>query len=89
MKFLLKKYRVISICLSLAILTLAFVVGSDREWRAVCMTLAFFIGALLYGLGGVREWMLDRRFGSMVEIFLAVCMLIAMVLSLLYLGGVL
>lgn len=89
MKFLLKKYRIISVWLSLAVLTLAFVVGSDKEWRAVSMTLAFLAGFFLYGLGSIREWGLGRRVGSMVEIFLASCMLIALILSLLCLGGVL
>lgn len=87
MKFLLKKYRILSIWMSLGILTLAFVVGSDEEWRPICMTLAFLIGTFLYGFGGIREWMLGRRVGSMVELFLAVCMLIAVVLSLLSFGG--
>lgn len=87
MKFLLTKYRILSVWMCLIILTLSFVVGSDMEWRQVCMTLAFLTGALLYSLGGIREWMLGRRVGSMVELFLSVCMWIAAVLSLLCLGG--
>lgn len=89
MKFLLKKYRIISIWMSLLILTLAFVAGSDQEWRPVSLTLAFLTGTFLYGLGGIREWMLDRRVSSMVEMALAFCMLIAVVLCLLGFGGLL
>jgi len=89
MKFLLEKYRVLSIWMSLLILALAFVVGSDDEWRPVCAVLAFLIGGLMYGLGGIREWTRGHRISSMVETFLAVCMWIALVLSLLRLGGIL
>lgn len=89
MKFLLEKYRVLSIWLSLLILALAFVVGSDTEWRPFCVMLAFLAGAVMFGLGGIREWMLGHRIGSMTEAFLAACMWIASVLSLLRLGGIL
>ena len=44
MRFLEKNYRLFSIWLSLLILTLAFVTGSDRPVRAVCVTAAFFAG---------------------------------------------
>lgn len=89
MKFLLEKYRVISIWLSLLVLTLAFVVGSDMEWRPVCAMLAFLAGAVMYGIGGAREWIVGHRTAGMVEICLAVCMWLAALLALLRLGGIL
>ena len=89
MKFLLEKYRVISIWLSLLILTLSFVAGSDMEWRPVCAMLAFLAGAVMYGMGGAREWTTGRRTACMVEICLAVCMWLAFLLALLRLGGIL
>lgn len=87
MKFLLEKYRMFCIWLSLLILALAFIAGSDDEWRPFCVVLAFIAGAVMYGFGGIREWTLGHRVSSMVETFLAVCMWTAVVLSLLHLGG--
>ena len=87
MRFLEKNYRLFSIWLSLLILTLAFVTGSDRPVRAVCVTAAFFAGTLLYLLGGIREWMRNRVTAALIEMLLAVCMLTGGLLSLLRLGG--
>lgn len=88
MKFLVEKYRVISIWLSLIILALAFVIGSDEERRAFCVFLAFVAGTFLYSVGGMREWMLNRMTACLVEVLLAICMLTAAFLSLLRLGGI-
>lgn len=88
MKFLAEKYRVISIWLSLTILALAFVIGSDDENRAVCIFLAFAAGTLLYTAGAAREWMMNRMTACLIEGLLAVCMLTAAVLSLFRMGGI-
>lgn len=88
MKFLLEKYRVISIWLSLIILALSFVIGSDEESRAFCVFLAFLTGTFLYAAGGAREWMLNRMTACLIEVILAVCMLTAAFLSLLRMGGI-
>lgn len=89
MKFFVEKYRVISIWLSLIVLALAFVIGSDDENRAVCVFLVFVVGTLLYSVGAAREWMLNRMTACLVEALLAVCMLTSAILSLLRLGGIL
>lgn len=88
MKFFAEKYRVISIWLSLTVLALGFVIGSDDERRAVCVFLAFVVGTLLYSVGAAREWMLNRIPACLIEALLAVCMLTASILSLLRLGGI-
>lgn len=89
MRFLEKNYRLLSIWLSLLVLALAFVTGSDRPARAVCVTAAFFAGTLLYVLGSIREWMRNRVTAALIEMLLAVCMLTGGILSLLRLGGIL
>lgn len=89
MRFLEKNYRQFSIWLSLLILTLAFVTGSDRSGRAVFAAAAFFAGMLLYLLGSIREWMRNHMTAALVEALLAVCMLTGGFLSLLRLGGIL
>lgn len=88
MKFFVEKYRVISIWLSLIVLALAFVIGSDDERRAICVFLVFVVGTLLYSVGAAREWMLNRMTGCLVEALLAICMLTSAILSLLRLGGI-
>lgn len=88
MKFFVEKYRVISIWLSLIVLALAFVIGSDEESRAVCVFLVFVVGTLLYLVGAAREWMLNRMTACLVEALLAICMLTSALLSLLRLGGI-
>ncbi len=88
MRFLEKNYRMLSVWLSLLILTLGFVTGSDRSSRAVCVTAAFFAGTLLYVLGSIREWMKNRVTAALIEALLAVCMLTCGILSLLRLGGI-
>lgn len=88
MKFFREKYRVLSIWLSLIILALAFVIGSDQECRGICISLAFIFGTLLYSVGGAREWMLNRMTACLLETLLAICMLTAAILSLLRLGGI-
>lgn len=87
MRFVEKRYRQLTICLSLLVLALAFVTGSDRSARAVCVTGAFFAGTLLYLLGSIREWMRSRVTAALIEALLAVCMLTGGILSLLRLGG--
>lgn len=88
MKFLLTKYRLISIWLSLFILALAFVIGSDSEVRTVCIPFALGAGTLLYAAGAVREWMLSRMTACLIETLFAVCMLTGTFLSILRLGGI-
>lgn len=88
MKFFAEKYRVISIWLSLIVLALAFVIGSNDERRAVCVFLVFAAGTLLYSVGAMREWAMNRMPACLVEGLLAVCMLTASILSLLRLGGI-
>lgn len=88
MKFLLTKYRLISIWLSLFILAMAFVIGSDEEIRAVCVPLAFAAGTLLYAAGALREWMRSRMTACLIEVIFAVCMLTGTFLSILRLGGI-
>lgn len=85
MKLWLKRYQVMSICLSLMIVTLAFVIGSDGEHKEILMVLAFFLGAVLYFLGSVREWKRNRMTSCVLEGLLAVCMLAGSVMSLLWL----
>ena len=87
MKFLVEKYKVISIWLSLAVLALAFYIGSDAECRAVCVPAAFLLGAMLYGLGGVREWYLNHLLGCLIDLILTLIMLAGLILSLLMAGG--
>ena len=77
MKFIIKKYRMITIWLSLFILSAAFVVGSDRPSRGVCL------------LGSVRAWTKEHVTTALVELLLAVCMLTGTVLTLLQQGGLL
>lgn len=89
MRFLEKNYRMLSIWLCLLILALAFVTGSDKPARAVCVTAAFFAGTLMYILGSIREWMRNHVTAALVEALLAVCMLTGGLLSLLRLGGIL
>jgi len=89
MKFILKRYQTISIWLSLLIISLAFVIDSDRSARNVFVPIAFFAGMLLYMLGGIREWTQSRLTAALIEASLAVCMLIGGILSLFRLGGLL
>lgn len=87
MKFLVKKYRVISIWLSLAILALAFFIASDEGSRAVCVPIIFLLGTFLYLAGGIREWALNHMPTLMVEVILGFFMFTAAVESFLRLGG--
>lgn len=89
MRFLLNHYRTLVIWLSVIVLALAFVAGSDDGWRLACVTAAFLAGACMYSIGGVRCWMQKKKIGSAVETLLAVCMWTAFILMLLYLGGIL
>ncbi len=88
MKFFPGKYRVISIWLSLMILTLAFIIGSEKAGREICVFLVFLLGGLLYSLGGVQKWMVNRMTACLVEALLAVCMMVAAFLTLLRIGGI-
>lgn len=87
MKFIIKRYRIITIWLSLLIICFACVVGSDRPSRTICVPTAFILGMFLYLLGGIREWTRDHVTTALIELLLAVCMLIGAVLSLLRQGG--
>ncbi|MBS6396929.1 MAG: hypothetical protein KH452_07235 [Clostridiales bacterium] len=87
MRFLLGKYRIIVIWMSLLILALAFLIGSDTGCCEAVMPLAFAAGTLIYVLGAVREWMQNRMFACMIEALLVIVMLTGLVLSLLRLGG--
>lgn len=87
MKFLIEKYRVVSIWLSLAILVLGFCIGADQECRSVCVPLAFLLGAVLYLLGSIYEWKCRRRFASLVLVLLTFLMLAGVAVSFLYRGG--
>lgn len=88
MKFFVEKYRVISIWLSLLILVLGFVIGSDEESRAVCIFLVFVAGTFLYSAGGIRDWVRNRMTACLIEVLLAICMLTAAILSLMRMGGI-
>lgn len=87
-KFLVEKYRVVSVWLSLSVLALAFVIGSEEENRGFLVPLVFAVGAVMFAAGGVREWVMNRMPACLVEVLLAVCMTVASALSLLYLGGI-
>ena len=89
MKFIERQYRTLSVWLSLAVITLAFMAGSVRSGRNICVTAAFFAGFLLYLLGTVREWQRSHMTAALIEALLAVCMLVSGILSLLRLGGIL
>lgn len=89
MRWIVKNYQVVSIWLSLIILSLGFIIGSDRALRPVGVPLAFLAGALLYLTGSIREWSQNRMPMALLEVILFVCMLVGLVLSLLRLGGLL
>ncbi len=61
MRFFIEKYRSLSVWLSLAIIAMAFVAGSADSNTSCCITAAFLTGAVMYGIGGAREWSLGRR----------------------------
>lgn len=88
MRFLLDKFRVISICLSLFIITLGFIIASDKEMRAVGVPLIFLAGMLMYVLGSLYEQRKNRA-AWIAELLLAVCMLAAAAAAVLRLGGIL
>ena len=54
MKLWLKRYQVVSICLSLMIVSLAFVIGSDGAYGEFFTVVAFFLGTVLYLAGSMR-----------------------------------
>lgn len=89
MKLLMERYRTISIWLSLVILALAFVIGSDKSWYPVGVPLVFLVGFLMYLLGGIREWKRGKTTAFLIEALLAVIALAAAVQSLFRLGGIL
>ncbi len=89
MKFGQEKYRIISIWMSLIIIALAFVAGSDDESRPIVLALAFALGTILYGVGGFFEWKRKQRIACAVESVLAVLMCAAAILSLFRMGGIL
>ena len=77
----------ISIWLSLIILTLAFIVGSDQSVRAVGIPFTFLAGMLLYLAGSVRDLVENHMAAALLQIVFAVCMLVGKILSFLHLGG--
>lgn len=77
----------LSIWLSLIILSLAFVIGSDKPSRRICVPAVFLVGALMYLLGMIREWSRGRIPAVLIELLLAVCMAAGAVLSYFRLGG--
>ena len=87
MKSIAERYRPLSIWLSLLIISLAFVIGSDESSRWISIPAAFGLGALLYLLGGIREWSRGRVPAVLMELFLSALMLSGALLSFLYLGG--
>ncbi len=87
MRWIAKNYQVISIWLSLLIVSMGFIIGSDRALMGVGVPLTFFTGALLYLSGSIREWRQNRMPMVLFELLLFLCMLAGMVLSLLRLGG--
>ena len=87
MKFLVEKYKVVSIWLSLLILALGFYIGADEACRPVCVPFAFLLGTALYLLGCICEWRNRRRFASLVLLILTLLMAASTVVSLLYRGG--
>lgn len=89
MKFIARQYTVITIWLSILIIGLAFVVGSDRPVRPVCVSLSFLAGTLLYGVGTVRAWSRNRMTACTIEMLLTVCMLVCTILSFSRMGGLL
>lgn len=89
MKFLVEKYRSISVWLSLAILALAFWIGSDADCRNVCVPVAFLLGTVLYGLGAVSEWKQSRVIGCLIHLILALMLTAGLIISLLKAGGLL
>ena len=82
-----KRYKEIAVWLSWVILALAFVLASDDSWRPVGVPAVFGLGALLYGLGMIREGKRGRRPSFLVQLLLTMLMCVAMILSLLGLGG--
>lgn len=87
MKFIAAKYRMLSIWLSLIIVSLAFVIGSDKPSRRICVPAAFLVGALMYLLGVIREWSRGRRAAVLIELLLMICMMTGAVLSIFQWGG--
>lgn len=88
MKFLMGRYRTISIWLSLVILALAFVIGSDEAWHAIGVPAVFSVGFIMYLAGSIREWKLGKMTACLVDALLAVWALVAAFLSVLRLGGI-
>lgn len=82
MKLWFKRYQVVSICLSLMIVSLAFVIGSDGAYGEFFTVVAFFLGTVLYLAGSMREWVRDRMAACVLQGMLAVCMLAGGIMSL-------
>lgn len=88
MKFLKENYRVVSIWLSLIILVLGFLIGSDEGSRPVATVLIFLAGTLLYFAGSIHGWVRNRMMVCLIEAVLTAVMLTGALLSLLRLGGI-
>ena len=89
MKRFLERYRNITVWLSLFILAMGFVAASDEEQRMVCMLFAFLAGAFLFGAGTAREWAVKNQPGVFCYAVLTAAMWMAVVITILRLGGIL
>ena len=89
MKGFLERYRNITVWLSLFILAMGFVAASDEEQRMVCMLFAFLAGAFLFGAGTAREWAVKNQPGVSCYAVLTAAMWMAVVVTILRLGGIL
>jgi len=87
LKFLTEKNRAISICLSLAILSLAVVISTKDERQSIWISLAFFNGGLMYGISSIREWILGRRPLCFIYLLISVLMVTCLILYLFKLRG--
>lgn len=89
-KFLIEKYRVLSIWSCIGILALAAVVFSDDVHKELCILVIFLLAALLYGSGALREWSTTgRKIVGLIQAVMAVMALTAAVLQCLRMGGIL
>ncbi|HBN56610.1 MAG TPA: hypothetical protein DD414_07520 [Lachnospiraceae bacterium] len=89
MKFVLQKYQIISVTLSLLILCAGFTAASDQEKRGICFLLALLFGILLYAIGSIRAGSLKRLPVCVIEGCMSLGLLAAAVLVLLRMGGIL
>ncbi|MBR5509570.1 MAG: hypothetical protein IKV59_05905 [Lachnospiraceae bacterium] len=87
MKFLVEKYKVVSVWLSLAILALGFYIGANQECRDICVPFTFLLGMVMYLSGCIYEWRHRRRFAGIILLILTLLMAAGMVFSVFGWGG--